>query len=400
MVERLPVVSDNASMSGVAQEPRTAVMLLAEAWWKDSDGGVQKVPARVEDRSAGGACLRLGKSIEVGTQLVVHTRREQFSGAARYCRTEGRDYVVGIQKDAVMIPILSQQPVLPKKTGISSAPLTTPAEIPIVLMTPPGEETKAAPAKLEADSHGTSAAISSPEISRALPREPKTEKPLQENTTKVSKARKPMRNKLLELAHWRSKPDDELRNASKEEAPQPSVPATQVPIVAATKVEAELLPVEDIYRTAGVMNVRHGIHRVVEMLRSEHLRGLSKDMKRAAVMMALDAAAIPIEQVLLDCKVRQTALDTYEAGQKKQVEAEWARKAEENIQIQAELDRVKEHYMARIARNMESVEREKATFSDWLTRKQQESQSIAEAADLFAQSAVPENSNAATAGKP
>lgn len=396
----MPVVSDNASMSGVAQEPRTAVMLLAEAWWKDSDGGVQKVPARVEDRSAGGACLRLGKSIEVGTQLVVHTRREQFSGAARYCRTDGRDYVVGIQKDEVMIPILSQQPALPKKAGGSSAPPQT-AEIPRSLMIPPVEETKAAPAKREADSRATSAAISSPEVSRALPREPKIERPLQGNTTKVSKARKPMRNKLLELAHWRSKPDDELGNACKEKAPQSSdPPATRVPIVAATNFEAELLPVEDIYRTAGVMNVRHGIHRVVEMLRSEHLRGLSKDMKRAAVMMALDAAAIPIEQVLLDCKVRQTALDTYEAGQKKQVEAEWARKAEENIQIQAELDRVKEHYMARIARNMESVEREKATFSDWLTRKRQESQSIAEAADLFAQSAVPENSNAATAGKP
>ncbi len=388
------------------QEPRTAVMLLAEASWKDPDGGVQTVPARVEDRSPGGACLRLGRSVVVGTRLVVQTRREQFSGAARYCRTDGRDYVVGIQKDEVMIPILSQQTALPKQTGSGSAPPTTAAEIPQLLMKPPGEGTKTPPAKLERDSSAASPAISSPEVSSPLAREPRTEKALQGNTTKVCKARKPMRNKLLELAHWHHKPDGPLGNGNgngdkQGEAPHPSdPPATRVPIVAAANFEAELLPVEDIYRTAGVMNVRHGIHRVVEMLHSEHLRGLSKDMKRAAVMMALDAAGIPIEQVLQDCKVRQAALDTYEASQKKQVEAEWARKAEENVQIQAELDRVKEHYMTRIARNIESVEREKATFSDWLTKKQQESQSIADAADLFAQTAVPENSNAATAGKP
>lgn len=186
----------------------------------------------------------------------------------------------------------------------------------------------------------------------------------------------------------------------KQEASQPlDAPAAQIAVVTATNFEAELLPIEDIYRTAGIMNVRHGIHRVVEMMDSEHLRGLSTDMKRAAVLMALDAAGIPVDQVLQDCKVRQTTLDAYEAGQTKQVEAEWARKADENIQIQAELERVKAHYMARIARNLESVEREKATFSNWLAKKQQESQSIAEAANLFDQAPVAESATAAAATK-
>ncbi len=81
------------------------------------------------------------------------------------------------------------------------------------------------------------------------------------------------------------------------------------------------------------------------------------------------------------------------------MEAEWARKAEENIQIQAELERVKTQYMARIARNLESVEREKATFSAWLTKKRQESQSITEAAELFAQSPPSETATAAAAAK-
>ena len=44
-------------------------------------------------------------------------------------------------------------------------------------------------------------------------------------------------------------------------------------------------------------------------------------MKQAAVLMALDAAGISLDQVQQDAKARQDVLDSYEAGQKKQVEA-------------------------------------------------------------------------------
>ena len=39
-----------------------------------------------------------------------------------------------------------------------------------------------------------------------------------------------------------------------------------------------------------------------------------------------------------------------EAAERKQMEAEWARKAEENLQIQAELESIRAHYTARIGR--------------------------------------------------
>ena len=122
---------------------------------------------------------------------------------------------------------------------------------------------------------------------------------------------------------------------------------------------------EDIYRAAGIMNPRKGysINKVVEMLYSEHIRGLSKEMKRAAILMALDAAGIPIDQVQQDARAHQDALDSYEADRRKQAEAEWERKAEEIVQIQAELERVKEKYMVRISRNLDVVAREKATFT-------------------------------------
>jgi hypothetical protein len=147
--------------------------------------------------------------------------------------------------------------------------------------------------------------------------------------------------------------------------------------------EAELLPVEDIYRAAGITSPRRGysVSKVVEMLRSEHLRGASRELRRAAVLMALDAAGVSVDEVLQDAKVRQEAIDAYAMEQRKHAEAQWARKAEENLQIQAELELVKAHYGERIRRNLDGVAREKATFGSWLKMKEQETQGMAEAVE-------------------
>jgi len=148
--------------------------------------------------------------------------------------------------------------------------------------------------------------------------------------------------------------------------------------------QGELLPLEEIYRAAGITNPRGGysIVKIVEMLHSEHLRNLSKDMRRASMLMALDAAGVPLNEVLRDAKTRLEAIDAYEAEQRKLCEAEWARKEEENLQIRAELERVKAQYLARINRNLEAVAREKARFASWQTLNQQEAQNISAAAEL------------------
>ena len=118
------------------------------------------------------------------------------------------------------------------------------------------------------------------------------------------------------------------------------------------------------------------------MLHNEHMRGLSKEMRRSAVLMTLDAAGISVNEVLQDAKIRQDAIDSYEINQRKQFEGLWARKAQENAQIQAELERVKGRYMERLRRNLDGVAREKETFASWVAMKQQESQSMAEAVEL------------------
>jgi len=150
------------------------------------------------------------------------------------------------------------------------------------------------------------------------------------------------------------------------------------------KLRGDLQSVEDIYRAAGILNPRMGysINKVVEMIHSDHMRGLPGEAKRAAILMALDAASVSVEEILRDATQRQEALQTYEAAQKKSFEEYWARKAEANAQIQAETDRIVAQNLERIQRNRDEVSREKAEFAKWQSMKHEEAERISEAVGL------------------
>ena len=158
------------------------------------------------------------------------------------------------------------------------------------------------------------------------------------------------------------------------------------------KSQGDLQSMDDIYRAAGIMNPRMGysINKVVEMISSEHIRALPTEAKRAAVLMALDAAGVSMEEVLRDATLRQEALDQYENDQRKYFEEYWERKIESNAQIQAELDRVSAQYQDRIDRNLEEVTQEKAAFTRWQRQKEQEAERMTEAVGLCSKNAAGE----------
>ena len=447
-------------MIEVAHEPRAAVMIVVEVSWVDQRGTLQAVRARMENKSAGGACIRIRTPIAVGSKLKVQWRWEQFSGVAKYCLSDGMEYLVGIQRDTKKSAVLNR-PVptaSPVRNGvrrsdppvssnqIQSAPKLDEGKPPesraaeqkveVVSIVPfarfqesKRSEIPVAQEKVEAvpiapiASGGTTAipardegneidGSSRPRISQTpnpdalRGTEPQTKQPPQEK--QAGKEGTHMRRKWLDSALWSNKQDDlsgsgngksdgagEKRNIVAQVVPVPEKLSPSPAGAGVANCSVELLPMEDIYRAAGIMNPRrgYGINKVVEMLQSEHVRGLSKEMKRAAVLMALDAAGIPVDEVLMDARARQNALDSYEAGQKRQVEEGWARKAEESVQIQAELERVKEQYAARISRHLNGVAQEKTAFSSWQTTKQMEFQSMSEAAELCLKSPVSEPSS-------
>jgi hypothetical protein len=441
-------------MSTVTPELRTPVMILVDASWENESGVVQTTRARMEDKSAGGACLRFKTSIQLGTRLRIQWRFGQFSGMVKYCRRDGLEYLIGIQRDTTQdaearrqvpadlsqqlaakadIPIVkgnanvpiteSQSPGLRSigRRSIEASVSTGTDDSPEKSETSKRSEVAGSPQRIE----GTSV-LRRAGSARVIPRRPyeiegrnrlrsvkeqdldaarliklRKEQPAKKKET--GDERKSMGHKWFGLMPWQDKqadPDesgsDQHAVTSQKENPVPPVaqPTEKAPVRAreVSNFEVELMSMEDIYRAAGVASPRKGysVNKVVEMLNSEHLRGLSKEMKRAAVLMALDAAGVVLDQVQRDAKARQSALDAYEAEQKKQAEVEWARKAEEILQIQSEMESIKAHYMSRINRNQEAVARDKARFSNWVATKQQEAQSMMEALELCSESQTSE----------
>jgi hypothetical protein len=430
-------------MSTAVREPRTAVMIRVEVSWEDSVGNLRTATARMEDKSLSGACIRVKKPIEVGVRLRIQWRFEQFSGVVKYCRREDWDYVAGIQRDAenlLLSPSVDNDGMLPESAKKVQAPAAAVlSDTPSVLQTDvrvtvqkqapsnipatnPKVESEAVLSVANVDAGAPMRGIKRVEVDydsdRARARNRSTEgfgtrprngvrRAQKAETREISEERKSMVRKWLGLAPWQSKRADLSATSAgesadgdgkseKEKSMHNAFPSSNKNVEESKPAsdagfQVDLLPVEDIYRAAGIMNPRRGysVRKVVEMLESEHLVGLEKDMRRAAVLMALEAAGVSLGQVQQDAKERQDALDCYEADQTELVKAEWTRKAEENIRIEEELERVKTQYAARVNRNLEAVAREKVMFDRWLMAKQQEVQSISAAVDLCLKRDVP-----------
>ena len=153
----------------------------------------------------------------------------------------------------------------------------------------------------------------------------------------------------------------------------------------------ELLSYEDIYHAAGIMSPPSGysIQKVIDMLKSDRIRELSKDIQRASVLMALEAAGSSLDEILRDAKRRQDALNTYETGKKKQLEEFEAAKSRENAQLEQEVERVRTHYEERIQRNRDLLLQEKEALHNWQMAMQHELQRINEVMELCGEHPAP-----------
>lgn len=142
---------------------------------------------------------------------------------------------------------------------------------------------------------------------------------------------------------------------------------------------------DEIYNAAEIQPPAHGfsIMKVAEMLHSEHIRNLPRDVKRSSVLVALEAAGAPLQEVIEDAVKRDRALDTFERVQERSVGELEARKTKENQQIQAEMDQIVAEHRSRMQANNDEVAKEKERFFGWRLKKQEEEQKIADAVSYF-----------------
>jgi len=139
---------------------------------------------------------------------------------------------------------------------------------------------------------------------------------------------------------------------------------------------------ERVYRNAAVKPARipYGIQKVMSMADSSHLVGMHPEVKRCALLMALEAAGAEIEDLLQDAVIRQRILNDFEEKAQDRLRDFEAAKAVDNQAIQAELDRVTAQYMTRIQANVDEVARQQDNVRRWQQRKQRECQRMTEAA--------------------
>ena len=75
----------------------------------------------------------------------------------------------------------------------------------------------------------------------------------------------------------------------------------------------------EIYEAAEIHPPSHGftIEKVGDMLRSEHIRNLPRDVKKSSILVALEAVGAPLQDVIQDAMKRDQALDTFESVQER-----------------------------------------------------------------------------------
>src|SRR5262245_10309729 len=68
-----------------------------------------------------------------------------------------------------------------------------------------------------------------------------------------------------------------------------------------------------LYEAAGILPPKHGftILKVSDMLQSEHLQNMTPEVKRNAILVALEAAEVKVDEIVQDAMKRRRALDTY-----------------------------------------------------------------------------------------
>jgi hypothetical protein len=391
-------------MDGRYIEPRKVMWAVAEITVEDDNGTSFRVPAILEDTSMSGACIRIKRPLAVGSRLTIKWHREQFPAITRNCRKEGGEFLLGVRREAegasatksagplTVLPATAERPAEPVEAkGTVPAASQTLLRPPLRLPEPTQVEPRAI---RPAQSHPSSRRARTGVV-EASSSHPRIE--IHNQGTFPRPERTVMHPKTIFPHFWRRKQDEDApAKLTITEAPV-NKPNTQEPTPSGPR--GELLNYEDIYRAAGILSpgAGYGIHKVVDMLNNDRIRDLSKDAKRASVLMALDAAGISADELLTDATRRQNALNSYETTQSKQLEDFEARKAKENTRIKEEMEKIRMHYAERVQANLDQVAKEKEALRNWQMAMQHETQRIAEVIELCGKQPAPERSSHAMA---
>jgi len=169
-------------------------------------------------------------------------------------------------------------------------------------------------------------------------------------------------------------------------SPKTEPPKTERPAVQGPLLTIQTPSLAEVYSQAGVRVPPHGfsILKIAEMLSSVHIRELTPDAKRAAVLLTLEASNIQVNEVTEDAARRERVLNDYEARQLQIFQNYKTGKAQQGQETQVEIERLIEQLRLLLQANEKEIASEKNRLDEWRARKREEERKIRTAASLFA----------------
>jgi hypothetical protein len=171
------------------------------------------------------------------------------------------------------------------------------------------------------------------------------------------------------------------------------------PRVARSSVAASVDSFEAVYEEAGIALPAHkyGVDKVSEMLESKRLATLGREVKATAVLAALEAAQVPIRDVIQDAVLRDKALDDFEAAKNSEVKDLKAKSEARIAAIKDEIDALLREKNAEIEGLKKAAEDAERAFTELQARKRKEEDRLHEVVSHFIEG--PDNP-ITTAGRP
>jgi hypothetical protein len=146
-----------------------------------------------------------------------------------------------------------------------------------------------------------------------------------------------------------------------------------------------------VYKEAGIALPPHGygVDRVSEMLSGKRLAALTRDVKANAVLAALEAARVDVQDVIEDGIRRDKALDAFEAAKEREL-IEKKAAAESRVQsLRKDLDELVRKINAEIETLKQQASEAEMAFAQLQVKKRQEEQRLHDVVAHFVEGANP-----------
>jgi hypothetical protein len=172
-------------------------------------------------------------------------------------------------------------------------------------------------------------------------------------------------------------PAEEFAEPPPEPAASPAEPVSHV--------SANVESFAAVYEEAGIGLAPHGygIEKVAEMLGSKHIASMAREVKAASVLAALEAAGVPLKDILQDAVKRDRALDAFEMAKGREVE-ELRKQGESRIAaIESEIQSFLKEKNAELEGLKVASEEAKQAFRKLQARKRQEEERLFDVVSHF-----------------